>query len=447
MKVLVVDRTVEGQASLAKKFQNFDQSEIESLDLGVKLSDVESLPTRLEGADVLVLGSELGDEAREIARTVKRDYPNISIIHFVSSTSYSSGAFRAAQLAKVRKVFPENASALDLLQELVAVNEELRACGKTKKGKLTVFTSPKGGLGVTTIIAALAEASVSRGRDVLLWDMDIETRDLARALLASGSNKICSAWVNGQSEITRESLRNAILPTKIGATILLPPDEFPAALDLVNQPDSMRIVQRIVNLSKCIKDNLLVDTAGRIGPSAGILMQSADNIIVTIDDSLIGLSAVTAFLDTIVPLIRENADSITFLCSGTKLRMEEIRRIIESRHRFSDAAWRLPQMPYDEVAAKWAGTGKTLYSLGNKFTRRAIEKIAQELEVIDEETHTLEAYRPALAVGDWVAPDKMEPQVVLPNHPFAARPNRKGSNGGEGTNLGFLKKFSGFLSE
>ena len=88
--------------------------------------------------------------------------------------AYSGGAFRIAQAAGVRKVFPDDSSPLDLLQELVAIHGDFRKQGKVKEGKVVVVAHAKGGTGATSIAAALAQVCDVYRSQTLLWDLDVE---------------------------------------------------------------------------------------------------------------------------------------------------------------------------------------------------------------------------------------------------------------------------------
>ena len=105
---------------------------------------------------------------------------------FVSDREYGGGAFRSAHSVGVRKVFPDSASSLDLLQELVGIHADFRKDGRTFEGRVVVIVHAKGGVGATSIAAALGEVCSDAQRRTLLWDLDVETKDLSRALAASG---------------------------------------------------------------------------------------------------------------------------------------------------------------------------------------------------------------------------------------------------------------------
>jgi cellulose biosynthesis protein BcsQ len=305
---------------------------------------------------------------------------------FVSDEAYGGGAFRAAHSVGVRKVFPDNASPLDFLQELVAIHAEFRKEGRTREGRVVAVTHAKGGVGATSVAAALAEVCSVYSRHTMLWDMDVETRDLSRSLTVNGVEaKVVSSWVNGSREISRDSLKDALIPISSDVSVLMPPDRMAESMDLVCHTDGMGIVQRIVELSRVMFDVIIVDTGGRMGPATGGLLRVADVVLIVIDDTILGLTAVDLYL-TFVKTLVGGTDRIVFLVnpySGALLGVPQIAAELEPAHHLGEAPWRLPPVPNDPKAALWPGSGRTLYSMGQKSTRIVLERIARELGIIE----------------------------------------------------------------
>lgn len=385
MKLLIIDVNTESQAFCAKRIEAFGRSDMEMLDLKVKLVSDHNYQERAQEADVLVLGSGLADRGTLIARECMAACPWLHVIMFVTDEAYGGGAFRAAHASGVRKVFPDSASPLDFLQELVAIHAEFRREGRTREGRVVAVTHAKGGVGATSITAALAEVCSIYNRRTMLWDMDVETRDLSRALTVNGIEaRVVSAWVNGSREISRESLKDALIPISSDVSVLMPPDRMAESMDLVCHTDGMGISQRIVELSRVLFDVVLIDTGGRMGPATGAVLRQADVVLIVIDDTILGLTAVDLYL-TFVKTLVGGIERIVFLVnpySGALLGVEQIAAELEPAHHLGDAPWRLRPIPNDPKAALWPGSGRTLYSMGQKGTRVVLEEVARELGII-----------------------------------------------------------------
>ena len=408
MKLLILDVTTEAQAFCAKRFEAFSESDREMLDLQIHLVSDRDYMDKVEQADVLVIGSGIGERAQTVARQAMSVVPWIHIVMFVNDEAYHGGAFRAAHSVGVRKVFPDSASPLDFLQELVGIHAEFRRKGRTREGKVIAVTHAKGGVGATSIAAALAEVCTRFSRRTMLWDLDVETRDLSRSLTVNGPEaKVVSAWVNGSREISRQSLSDALIPISSDVSVLMPPDRMTESMELVCSIDSMPLVRRISELARVLFDVIIIDTGGRIGPATGSLVQQADCVLIVIDDTILGLTAVDLFLSFIKPLV-PSTDNILFLVnpySGALLGVPQIAAELEPAHNLGERPWRLPPVPNDPRAALWPGSGRTLYGMGQKSTRAVIEKIAEELGLIESSNFPVETgadEAPITSSGSWL---------------------------------------------
>ncbi|MCC6220295.1 MAG: AAA family ATPase [Deltaproteobacteria bacterium] len=386
MRILIIDRSAEGHAVCAKRIESFSRSDIEMLDLQVKLVLDRDYEANIREADVVILCSGLGDGISALARSILGLMPWLHVIMYVTDEAYSGGAFRLAHAVGVRKVLPDSSSPLDLLQELVAVYNEFRREGRAREGRVICVTHAKGGTGATSICAALAEVCSVYRRRTMLWDLDVETRDLCRSLTVGGAEaKVVSSWVNGSRDISRESLSDALIPVSQDVSVLMPPDGMAEAMDLVCHTDAMLIAQRILDLSRVMHDVILIDLAGRIGPATGALMRVADEVLIVIDDTVLGLTALDLFLSYVKMLVIGGGERVSFVVngySGSLLAVPQIEAELEPVHRLGERPWRLPPVPVDPKASLWPGSGRTLYSMGQKATRSALEEIALQLNII-----------------------------------------------------------------
>ncbi len=387
MRVLIVDNSAEGQALCARRIDSFSHSDVEMLDLRVKLVNDRDFMSQMQDADVLILGSGLGDTASQIARTALSHMPWLHIVMFVTEEAYSGGAFRSAHAAGVRKVLPDDSSPLDLLQELVAIYAEFRKEGRVREAKIIVVTHAKGGTGATSVCAALAEVCSVFKQRTLIWDLDVETRDLCRALTVNGTEaKTVSSWVNGSREISRDSICDALIPVSEDVSVLMPPDGMAEAMDLVCHTDGINICQRILELARVMHDVIIIDVGGRIGPATGALMRAADEVLVVIDDSVLGLTALDLYL-TYVKALVVGTERITFLVNGYTGALSALPQIeaeLELVHKLGSRPWRLPPLATDAKASLWPGSGATLYKLGQRSTKATLEQIASELNLIEK---------------------------------------------------------------
>ena len=367
---------MESQVQVARLFDALSQSDRDMMDIRISLAGEKNYLDRILESDVLLVGPGLVGRSQEISHLAKNINPDIELILFVADEEYSAHAFREALNARARKVIPLSAPPMDLLQELVQIFEATKQKGKTKEGRLIVITQVKGGLGATSLAAALAEAASNEGRKTLLWDLDIESKDLSRALMVhEGHGSVISTWVNGTREISRDSLQDALVPLDSTASMLPPPDTMASGMDLLANLEGINIARKVTDLARVTYDCIIVDTCGRMSPLTGTLLRIADVILVLIDDSVLGMSAVPGFMDSIGQYLLSQS-SIRFVCAGTKMDMRKIAVRVDPERRFEPECWELPAIPFDPMASSWPGTGKTLFSSGHRKMRQVINLIA-----------------------------------------------------------------------
>jgi Flp pilus assembly CpaE family ATPase len=186
MRVLIVENTSAGQATTARRLESIDRVDKDTLDLSIGLADEESALERLTTCDVLLLGASLGARAVQMARQAKAGNARLNILMFVSDDAYIGGAFRNAISHGTRKVFAESAPLPDIVQELMSIYEEFRSHGEIRPSRVIAVVQAKGGVGATSACAALAEVCGSHRQSSILWDLDIETRDLCRSFMVEG---------------------------------------------------------------------------------------------------------------------------------------------------------------------------------------------------------------------------------------------------------------------
>ncbi len=413
MKLLILDETHESQTKLAAKTLELHPLEVEKLDLQINLVGELDYQSKLAKADVVVLGAGLGDRAFTLAKCIRQISPEIHLIMYASGSNYTERNFKIAYSAGIQKVLSEHSSSLDLLQELLSIHKKFRQEGKTSRGELVVVTGINGGVGVTTLCAALGELCSDYSQKVLLWDLDFETRDLSRALLAfSGESEAVSGWINGTEQLTRDNLLHATIPIGTNASLLMPPHRLAEGLDLLCHPDGLDIAQRILALARVQFDLIIVDAGGIMGPTKGYLMHQAEKIALMLGNSALSCSGVETFMSVMNKVIESNSNSrLSVICQGGGATLQDVAKSIAPSASPSGPIPSQPLLlPHDPLGAFWAGTNKTLYSLGDKTTQQNLIRIASSIgliEPLEDETITMPLERLSArilkktGIGEW----------------------------------------------
>ena len=387
MKILAVDVTTERQRRLAERIEALGDADLELLDVSVNLSGVETFEERMSDCDVLLFGAGAANKIGGLVRRAKEASPDVYILLVVADQDYERGAFRLTHGRQVRKVLRENGEIFDLLQELVAIDGELRASGRVRAGRAVLFSQAKGGVGTTTICAALGEVCSMQRRRTLLWDLDIETKDLTRALTAHGDqHRVVEGWLQGTSPLTKAGFLEALLPISEHVSLLRPPASIGACLDLLTHPEALPIVQRLLHFARITHDAVIIDAGTRLGPAVALLMRESDRVVVVLDDSVLGLTAAHEYLKSLLPIL-DGDRVLQLLGSGVARPMTQIASMLaEQGLGLGDHVWSLAPIPFDGGADAWPGVGKTLHSVGRKAVRQALEADAAALALLGPST-------------------------------------------------------------
>ncbi len=195
---------------------------------------------------------------------------------------------------------------------------------------------------------------------------------------------VIEGWIKGSIELTKKTFTTAAIPISDSVSILRPPG-LAAALDLLYHPDCLLITQRILEFARLSHENVIVDVGGGLGPAVGTLMRSADMVVLVVDDSILGLTAALEYLSILLPVL-DGQQKLRLLASGTKKKNAAALAAFQSEKNFAlpPQVFDLPSIPFEPNAEHWPGIGKTLYSIGGRRTRRAIEQLAEALDLVPE---------------------------------------------------------------
>ncbi|MEZ4753038.1 MAG: hypothetical protein R3A13_01860 [Bdellovibrionota bacterium] len=391
MNILIVDKTTEIQATLASKVKSLTAESLDQLDVSLSLAGTNNYAAKLNQTDVLILGPESAVEAVSLIRIAASRDSNIHIILYVKDADYSELFLKEVYSAGAHKVLLDSSSSMDLYQELLLVDSKNYKSGKNSLGKLIAITSAKGGVGVTSFAAGLAEVCNDHGRTTLLWDLDFESRDLSRGLLAFDDRaEIVNDWVTGRKILkNKTSLLEALIPIANNANLLVPPSGMAEGMDLSCHTEGLKLISRIIELSRLTHQITIVDLSGITGPAKGAIIRLADHVIALTGDCTFGYTSLHFYLDYIKNLLGD-LSRLKILKTNRVKTLDELRQIVDPERTFPDSVWTLPILANDSSAKNWAGSHKTIFSKGSNATRSAMIEIASQLALIDSKVDSTE---------------------------------------------------------
>ncbi|MCB0320959.1 MAG: hypothetical protein KDD60_08535, partial [Bdellovibrionales bacterium] len=350
---------------------------LEPTEFKISLSHPNTYIDKVSDADLLILGSDLAELSSRVATEFRDEYPDVPIFLFVDPTAYSAGSFQIAYQLGVRKVLSDSASTLDLLQEIVAIQSELCRSGKIRQTEFIVVRGVSGGVGASSLVAALGEVCSDHRRRVLLWDMDVETRDLTRALRVEvGFSEEIDHWLSRPEILQRDSFIDGLAPLTEYAQLLVPPASRKQSLQLLWEPEGLCLLEKIIGYSRFQYDTVIIDIGTATGNNVNHILRSASKVLLVLGDTPFSIAAADEYLHFYGDILG-SSKKVYFLPTSDALSISTLRKELDPVHRYGQLAWALPPLLYDIDAQDWPGKLKTLYSLGSHETQVCLEKIAR----------------------------------------------------------------------
>ncbi len=383
MKILIIDSSIANQAQYAEKLHSLHNKDVETLDLHIMLVDATKYQDHLKIMDLVILGSGLGDQATVIARSIKESYPEKNLIVFVNKAQYNGQMIRQSHNIGVRRVMFDLIDNLEFLQELYAIDAEFRRNGQINLGKVITVTSPKGGAGATTLVAALGEITSKMQERTLIIDLDFTTQDLSRSLaLYSNKPKSYVRWMDTIDDLTLKSFMEQTTKVDEYVDLISPPVDLKTTHDLGYHHEGTQVLLKIIDLAKYNYQNIIIDLAEPNSPTGEKIMGISDQIAVLTGECALSLTACELFIEKSKEYLNNN-DNIRIINAGDRHSLLDLQQSFSGLN-LTSKNW-IENLPNDADAWTWPGSGKTLFSIGDYRTKLALNNIARKLEVIKED--------------------------------------------------------------
>jgi pilus assembly protein CpaE len=269
-----------------------------------------------------------------------------------------------------------------LLKVCIKVSELRRVTGpRHGAGELWVAYSPKGGVGVTTLVANLALAVRDAGRDTALVDLDVYAGDLALFLNVTPTYTLRDVVTNFK-RLDSVFLHGSMIRHPSGVQLLAAPAGSPG-----DPPVHLGRDQTIalLELLSTAHDVTLVDTPGIPTDATRAALSCADRILLVTELSVPSLRGCLRTLDWLRDERIDPAEVVEVVVNKVADRACEISPAEAAR------TLGLPLralLPRDDVAAWTASnTGMPLSEVrGGTTLQRAIAGLATRTAVVEEPT-------------------------------------------------------------
>lgn len=265
--------------------------------------------------DVVLLENDFpGMDGFYLTELIRRESPatQIIILSEISSADAVRQAMRAGAcdyLSYRTVTLEELDSALDRAAQLAndarskqrsAVVEEerpvtRRRSDKAHRTRVVTFYSPKGGVGVSTIVTNLAHALNARKRKVLIIDGSLQFGDIA---LMNNHNptKTIANVADKEAEMDADLVRSVIIE---GAVDVLPAPNEPADGIDISGSSFLAIIKQAGMLNY---DEILINTNSYVNDPTYAALEAADLIIVVVTQEISSVRAARGFLNLLANL-------------------------------------------------------------------------------------------------------------------------------------------------
>lgn len=381
MKIACIDKTAAGRDYLLAQVRAWLVAERQVIGHISRFEFFVIAPETVsfsEHIDLAILGSGLEPEvsARLVEQLELRE--DVAAVYVLLSSKAFS--FENLQLysQSCAEVFNEEKDQLRFLSRLCAARVKNR---KSSKGRLCTFFAAKGGVGLTTVVTALAHAAQDRGQTALVVDLS-RNSDIACSLsFAKKFSPELSGFLQQRCQLSPQELKTCVQTAENGINIILPPAGGAEIRESwLRSSETLPTTLSLIEAALAIYDYVLVDTA----QSEGILpfslaVRSDERVMVSSNEvdaiyfatqrSSLGAGHLSG--RTVNLLI--NCRSLFGLTAGECLRYA--RNVTNSEINWKE----LPAIPCDRSGSFWTGSRNSFFTESSKATRIALSGLLAQL--------------------------------------------------------------------
>lgn len=392
MYIVAIDITPEARALLmGRLLEGARQAEvrrIEVIDLDIRR--VRSFDwSTVVGC---VIGSGCYENLEEVLEQVRMESPALPIGVVFPADVYASHGVALRRRLNIESIAEGDVAHLASLLLDCEARIQVSEGGNQQSG-IIGFSQLKGGVGVTSLVAAFGSCWAQHGLSVAAVDLD-------------DVNPSLSLWARvgpSQRATTSEFLRMGEVPAHRINEILNPIEGFEGRFVVVGQPESYNesfhfksnvidgipsssdFVQSLILGLKAEFDLVLIDMARSWGVASFATLPLCQHVLLVTDDD--GMS-VRGTLDGLQRLKRESDDPDEFNLArwslilngytGRLLSPKDLASEIDRMRLFPEEAT-LYSIGFSGTGRQWGAPGKSLYDLADARTRQEIVKVAHSL--------------------------------------------------------------------
>jgi len=438
LNIVVLDRSAESRNRIARQINEFLQSDLKDGGLlpRVSIKPLSRHEMKFHAApDICIVGEEIIQEEITELHNIRKLLPDSALL--VRTPASLQNLAIIEQLARLGAddTMQEDITAPEFLKKLIMLS---RKTAKTKSGKLIIVDSGKGGVGVSSVSAGLAEALIDKGKKVALLDFDFETQDLSRFLqVRPYINENLQLLLSGNRPVTEEFVNESLVQVWHDEPNLYCMPPVAESEDLYDgRAPYAKTLMSVLEILDSTFDCVIIDTGCARGSILKTLYRLADKVLFLVNNDPATLYSAVDRVAKMKVLMSPNAQ-LTIADNGSfhgsvktglshKILKEEFLRA----SRLQENSWSESIIPFSSGGSRWPGSGMTLFSQAKGLTARSFNRLAEELELVEasERAHAssnsifsqIHSGSSRLLTGFSTRKPKAEvPKIALPN--FSAK--------------------------
>lgn len=382
-KVAVVDTSARSRLAIAETIlAKIAEAEPSSDALfGVSVKSLSIDEARFQPPpDIMVVGEDLHTNGRSELAELRRGLGGTIFIAYVSDQSSALDRLERMAAIGFDDVIHGALSAAEVAARLVLNGRRSR---RPRKGRIVAIDSGKGGVGVTSVCAALGDYLASFGKRVTVVDLDFESQDLSRYLQSRPYlNENLQCLLEQGRPLTREAVEECVVAVPGQEALLCVPPPVRGELHDRHGGTPLKMFGAFLEALSQASDYVLIDCASARGELGRAAFHSCDfAIMVTSGEACAAHSTLQAISRVRIWLRPESR--LLVLENGRRpcdIGAALVAREV-AKQAGLDAESILSPIRYAARAASWPGSGATLYIAGGRSVRTALRKTASALGV------------------------------------------------------------------
>ncbi len=367
LDTVILDRSAEARQQLHALITKLTRSNIPEQSFLPKISLRVLSPNelRLHGLpDLCIVGHEIIGRGLAEVSGIRKTLPDAAILAVLPEGTTSLTFIEQVIRLGADDVMLPDISAQEFFQKILVLS---RRTAKQKSGKLIVVDGAKGGVGVTSIAAGLAESLVDPEKHVCVIDLDFESQALSRFMqVRPFINENLELILREDRSTSQEFIEQALVPVYDGDSSFLcmpPVPESDALYD--SKSNYSRNLIAVLEVLDALFDYVVIDTGNARGAMIQSLYHVADKVIFVINNDPASLYCSTQRLARLKGYMAPDAQLVV-LENGTNrggLHNSYLKEEFTRTLNLEADSWAEP-LPHCKLGAGWPGSGGAMYSQG-----------------------------------------------------------------------------------